>query len=111
MIFRREESEETDDYGNELPGDTAVQSVCEAQPRSSVEPARQGEFSDTEWVGFFLPADIAFLNTASAVWIPEVGDFEVDGDALPWRDPHTTRQEYVQVNLNRTAGAEDDVAS
>lgn len=111
VIFTRSDSAEEDDYGNLIPAEGAVETVCEAQPRASVEPALAGEVSDSDWVGFFLPPDASYLNTASAVWIPELGEFEVVGMPPPWRNPRTQQASFVEASLKRTAGAEDDLGS
>lgn len=110
VIITREETGTVDDYGNEIPTEGTVETVCEAQPRASVEPENMAQLSDEDWTLFFLPADAPNLNTAAAVWIPGLAEFEVVGAPLPWRNPRTRREHYVHVNARRTAGAEDAVS-
>lgn len=94
-----------DAYGDPIMDDVSIGTVCEAQPRSSVEP--QGNFSSEAWVGFFLPGQAELLNSAGAVSIPGLGSFEVDG--RPWmrRNPRTGASVYLRANLKRTAGPEE----
>lgn len=110
VIITRSETGGEDEYGNEIPVEGAIETVCEAQPRSAVEPDNAGELSDEDWTAFFLPADAAYLNTASAVWIPGEGEFEVLGRPPNWRNPRTQTHKYLQANLKRTAGAEDELS-
>lgn len=110
VLLVRSATGTTDDYGNVIPSEGTVQTVCEAQPRSAVEPELASELSDEDWAAFFLPADAAYLNAASGVWIPELGEFEVIGRPPNWRNPRTEDFKYVQANLKRTAGAEDELS-
>ena len=110
VVLTRSTTGAEDTYGNLLPDEGAVETVCEAQPRRSVEPESEAELSDEDWTGFFFPADASYLNGASAVWIPELGEFEVVGMPLGWRSAWTQQDRYVQANLKRTAGPEDELS-
>ncbi len=110
VIITRSNTGTVDDYGNEIPTEGTVETVCEAQPRSSVEPENMGQLSDEDWTLFFLPADKSYINTASAVWVPDLAEFEVVGAPLPWRNPRTQVESHVHVNVRRTAGSEDGIS-
>lgn len=110
VIVTRTESGTTDPYGNEIPNEGAIETVCEAQPRSSVEPENQAELSEEDWTLFFLPADIGLVSTADAIWIPDLFECEVVGAPMPWRNPRTRQEHYLHVNVRRVAGAEDAVS-
>lgn len=106
VIVTRDETGATDDYGNAVPVEGAIETVCEAQPRSSVEPENYGELSEEDWTLFMLPADIGFVTNADAIWVPGLAEFEVNGAPMPRRHPRTGQEHHMRVNVRRTAGAE-----
>ena len=110
LIVTRDDSGEEDEYGNQIPTEGAVETVCEAQPRRALEPENMADLSDEDFAGFFLPVDAGYLNAASAVWIPELGEFEVEGLPANWRNPRTQDYRFLHVNLRRTAGPEDELS-
>ena len=79
-ILSRTAGTATDIYGNPTQGTTSTTVLCEVQQERRSEPGDQGEFSVTEWVGFF-PSGTA-LDTGDAVVVANLGTFEVVGD--PW---------------------------
>lgn len=88
-----------------MPGETELPAVCEIQQRRREEQGDQGEVSDAEWVGFFLPGTP--LDTGDSVEVPGEGVFELVG--APWhaRNLRTQQESHVEATLRRTAGAED----
>jgi hypothetical protein len=106
-ILTRSESGSKDIYGDPDKTPDSVDTVCEMQPRSAVEPENAGDLSDEDWVGWFFPADHASLNSASAVAVPGLGTFEVAGSPAIWHDSITQQDDHIQVNLRRTAGPAD----
>lgn len=111
VIFYESDSEEIDEAGNAIEDETAIETVGEIQPRRTDEPTGHPDIADTDWVGYFLPDDIPYLTAASLVWVPGSGEFEVVGDPLVWRNPRRRQLTFCEVNLNRTAGPEDDLGS
>lgn len=110
LIQTRDETGATDPYGNAVPVEGAIETVCEAQPRASVEPENMAELSDEDWTLFMLPADVDLIDTGDAVWIPGLAEFEVVGAPMPWRHPRTQADHHMRVNVRRTAGAEDPIS-
>lgn len=107
---RTESTTSIDKAGDPLKDVDDVETVCEVQPRSAIEP-QNNDLSEEDYVGFFFPADHASLNSASAVWIPDLGTFEVVGKPPVWRNPRTRADQFVQANLRRTAGPDDSTGS
>lgn len=110
-ITHRTTSEKRDRYGNEIPTETLVDTVCEVQEsrlslagRSS-EPETEGEMSDTHWTGLF-PTGTP-LSTADTVRVEDIGDFEVAGEPWHARNPRTQTIDFVEVPLRRTVGGEE----
>lgn len=96
-----------DEYGNPIPAETTVQTVCELQQteRAAVnEPAGRGELSDTHWL-LILPAGTQ-IDTSDAI-IADSRRFELIGDPWPVRNPRTGSESHVQATVRRTAGADD----
>lgn len=106
-IIRRTTSGTLDADGNDVPGETEVQTVCCLQQARREEPAGQGEVSDTEWRVY-----LAFnesVHTGDAI---EVGgeSFEVVGE--PWRAQDGSEDMWhLEVTVRRTAGSSDEVGS
>jgi hypothetical protein len=92
-------------YGHETTAPTSVETVCEVQQRQRSEAADQGELSETDWHGFFLPTES--MNGASSVEVPGLGTFEFVGDPWKVRDPETQAESHWEASLTRTAGPED----
>lgn len=104
-ITRRSESDDTDDFGNEIPTETVTQSVCEVQQQRREEPGDEGELSDTTWVGFFLPTEV--LNSGDSVSVEGIGSFELVGDPWTARWPDAQVDSHVEATLRRTEGPAD----
>lgn len=104
VIVYRSESGDTDDYGNDLPTETRVDSVCEVQQVRRDEPGDQGETSDTRWDGFFLPG--TDLRTADAVEVEGIGTFELVGD--PWEaDSGSSGVHHAEASLRLVRGSDE----
>lgn len=106
-ITRRSQSGTTDDYGNDIPAETTVETVCELQQRdrrADSEPDLAGELSDTLWL-LVLPAETD-IDTGDVVEVDGLV-YEMFGD--PWlaRNPRTGEESHVECTLRRTASAED----
>jgi hypothetical protein len=101
----RSESGVEDDYGNDVPTETTVETVCELQKqirRSSEEPEGQGEISDTLWA-LFLPAGTD-VDTSDVVEVD--GEmYEMVGEPWPVRHPITGVESHVEASVRRVAGA------
>jgi hypothetical protein len=104
-IFRRSPSGSSDDYGNAIKTETAVETLCEIQQRSRDERDDQGELSDTLWNAYF-PAGTA-LRTGDEVRVDGIGYFELVGDPWPARNPRTQAESHLEATLRRTAGDEE----
>jgi hypothetical protein len=106
-ITRRSESGTIDDYGNDIPDEETVETVCELQQRTRLtdgEPAGQGELSDTRWL-LVLPAGTD-IRTGDTVEV-DGQVYEMFGDPWPARNPRTQEESHVECNLRRTAGTGD----
>jgi hypothetical protein len=102
QVVRRSASETTDAYGNEILGESIVETVCEIQQQRTGE--QDDAVAQTDWVGFFLPGES--LDSGDAVLL-DMSEFEVIGDPWPVRDPFTQTESHVEARLKRTAGSED----
>lgn len=108
QIVRRTPSGLEDDYGNEIPGETVVSTVCEFQklPRSSdQEDASRNELAESRWNVFF-PAGTD-VDSGDALIIGGT-EYEVDGDPWDARNPLTDQVSHVELMAKRVAGADDD---
>lgn len=94
----------TDDYGNAIGTDEAIETVCEIQQRARTEPAGAGELSVTEWLAIF-PAGVD-LRTGDAV-VVDGAVYELIGDPWAARNPRTQAESHIEATLRRTAGDED----
>ncbi len=105
VITRRQDSDTDDDYGNEIPDEDLVDTVCELQQRRRDEPDDQGETSDTTWALFLLPDTL--IGTADTITVDDV-EYELIG--APWeaRNPRTQVVTHLEATVRRTAGAPDD---
>jgi hypothetical protein len=105
LLILREFSASTDDYGNEVPTERGVETVCEIQQRLRQEPGQPGDLSETTWDGFF-PAGTK-LNSGDAVSVDGLGGFEVIADPWAARNPRTQIESHLEATLKRTRGPED----
>lgn len=103
-MTHKSESNETDDYGNEIPKAAETTTVCEIQQQQRSETASEGELSDTRWLGFF-PADTE-LDTGDVVATDGIGTLELIGAPWPVRDPEDQTVSHLEATLRRTAGPE-----
>lgn len=108
IIYHRESSGAIDEAGDEVDTEAAVETVANLQPRRTNERPTHPDIAESDWIGYFLPADIAYLNSASSVWAEGLGEYEVMGQPFAWDHP---RQSYVEANLRRIAGADDSSSS
>ena len=107
QLVRRGPSGSEDDYGNEIPGETVVSTVCEfqAQPsRSDAEDAGHNQLSTSKW-DVFLPVGTD-VTSGDALMLDGV-EYEVDGEAWAVRNPLTRRMSHVECTVVRVAGSED----
>lgn len=110
-ITRRSPSGEKDEYGNDVPDETLVETVGELQQRQTQgndEPAGQGELSDTQWL-LILPAGTAIRTGDSVTVDGEV--YELVGDPWHVRNPRTRTESHVECAVRRTASTDDEVGS
>lgn len=99
-ILSRTAGTAMDVYGNiaQTSGTTAVD--CEIQQIRRSEPGEAGEFSVTEWVGFF-PTGTA-LDTGDQVVVASMGTFEVVGD--PWdANSGSSAVHHLEATLKKAA--------
>ena len=104
-IIRRSESGSTDRYGNDIPSEDLIPSVCEVQQQRRTEDRERGEASEADWLGIF-PAGTD-LDTGDAVEVDGLGTFEMVGAPWPARNPRTQAESHVEATLRMTAGAGD----
>jgi hypothetical protein len=103
-VIQRSPSGGSDDYGNIVPTETELDTVCELQQRRRDEPDAAGELSDTDWVAFF-PAGTD-INTGDALVVSGV-EYEVVGDPWHARNPRTRVAGHVEVSLKKTGGRDE----
>ena len=108
ILSRRLPTGSEDAYGNVVPNEQNIETLCEIQQRRRDEPDAQGEFSDTEWLGFFLPADS--VHTGDVVTV-DSEEYEVVGEPWRARNPRTKATQHTEATLRRTAGDMDEVGS
>ena len=106
VVTSRSASEDTDELGNEKPGESSVETVCYVEQKRRDEDERGGEVSQTEWLGLF-PTGTA-LDTAAAVWVEDLGTFELVGAPWPVKNPRTQVVSHLEATLSRIAGAHDE---
>lgn len=102
QIVQRSASGDTDELGNEIPGETVVETVIELQQRRADE--HDDAVSDTDWVAFFLPTEDVRSGDAVVV---DGYKYEVVGDPWEARNPRTQASSHIEAGLRRTAGPED----
>lgn len=106
-IVRRSASSATDEYGNEIPDETEISTVCELQQErhlSDAEPANQGELSDTKWLLVLTTGTV--IRTGDVV-IVNGERYEMFGDPWHARNPRTGAESHVEATVRRTASSED----
>lgn len=103
VLLRRDVSG-TDDYGNDTTTDTAIETVCEIQPRRANEDDRTEEVSEDDYVAWFLPTED--LTTADAL-VVDGATYEFVGHPPTWRNPRTQAEAFTEAYVRRIAGAED----
>jgi len=101
-IVRRSASGVEDDYGNEIPAETSIQTVCEFQQKARGE--EDENLASTQYM-LFLPAGTDI--DAGDVVVIEGLEYQMAGD--PWfaRDPESQTNSHVEATLVRTSGSED----
>lgn len=104
-IVHSSTSDDTDAYGNPVPGETVTDVACELQQVQRTEPAGHGELSRTDWL-LILPAS-TLLATGDQVLVDGEA-YEVTGDPWRARNPRTGLEHHVEATLRRTAGADDE---
>jgi hypothetical protein len=92
----------TDELGNVIQTDDAVETVVELQQRRTDE--HDNTVSDTDWVAFFLPTED--VRSGDAVLVDGF-KYEVVGDPWEARNPRTQAASHIEAGLRRTAGSED----
>lgn len=101
-ILRRTAGTTLDTYGEATQGTTTFGTIaCDVQQVRTSEPGEAGEFSVSEWWGFF-PSGTG-LDTGDAVVHPTKGTFEVTGE--PYDADQSQSVGHMQATLKRTAGA------
>lgn len=102
-LILRDLSGTVDDYGNPVPSERTITTVCELQQRQRTEPGDQGEVSDTTWL-LVLPAGTT-IDTGDAVEV--AGErYELVGAPWPARNPRTGLESHVEATVRRTAGGQ-----
>lgn len=100
VIASRTAGTTLDAYGNSLAGTTLGTVSCEIQQVRRSEPGEQGEFSVTEWTGFFPSGTV--VDTSDLVTESSLGTFEVIGD--PWdANLGSAAVNHVETSLKKAA--------
>lgn len=107
-IISRTSDGTTDEFGNDIPGETLTLTVGELQQRSRDEPAMAGEITASEWL-LVLPAGIG-IRTGDVVEVDN-GRYEVTGSPWHARNPRTQLESHVEATLRQTAGTDDVTGS
>jgi hypothetical protein len=100
-IVHRLPGEDRDEYGNRIPKENSVDTVCELQqqPGASFRSESEDQVSDTRWV-LFLPAG---TDVAAADTVTIDGDgYELLGDPWPVRNPRTGVPSHIEAPVKRT---------
>jgi hypothetical protein len=100
-VIQRSPSGGSDDYGNIVPTETELDTVCELQQRRRDEPSDQGELSDTVWDAFFLPTEDVRTDDALVV---DGGLYEFVGDPWTVRNPRTAADSHIEATARRAGG-------
>lgn len=100
-IVKRQPDGTVDEYGNDVPVETLVETHCEIQQRQSLEPVGQGELGITTWDVFFQ-ADEDFGQGDALIVHDEI--YEAIGPPWQVRNSRTQTASHVQATVRRTAG-------
>ena len=92
-----------DQFGNDVPTETLVETTGELQQTRRDEPVTEGELAVTTW-DLFLPAGTP-LATGDAI-IASGALYEVISDAWAVRNPRTGTQSHVEATLRRVGDEE-----
>jgi hypothetical protein len=103
-VTRHLEGDDHDAYGDEIPDDVEVATVCELQGQSGYREESEGVVSDTRW-NLFLPAGTE-ISSGDTVTVDGCA-YEVEGDPWPARNPRTHEQSHVEAVVRRTAAPAD----
>jgi len=106
QIVRRGPSGVEDRYGNEIPTENTVSTVCELQAvaqRSGNEPNGYNELSRTKWTIFFPVG--TYVDSADTV-VVDGEEYELDGDPWPVRNPRTQAASHVEASLIRVSSSD-----
>lgn len=108
VILAHLSTDEVDEAGDAIDEEVSIETVAYLEPKSADEPTGHADISVSDWVGFFFPADIEHLTSASVIWAPALGEYEVVGKPGTFSDP-TTQQGavYVLADLRQVAGPAD----
>lgn len=106
QVVRRGPSAE-DDYGNEIPSETVVSTVCEFQAATSsadAEDRSQNNLAEGKFDVFFpVGTDV----TSGDALILDGVEYEIDGEPWVARNPSTGVLSHVEAQVVRVAGSED----
>jgi hypothetical protein len=106
-IIRRTTSGTLDADGNDVPGETEVQTVCAIQQNSRTEHDGDGEVPDATWI-VFLPFSKSLHSGDAIVVAGEI--YEVVGE--PARPQNGSEDMWhIEATVRRTAGTSDEVGS
>jgi hypothetical protein len=101
-IIRRTTSVDRDEYGDEIRDETAVATTCEIQQAVSSEAG--DEVASTTY-RVFLPATTVIDQDDSIV--VDGHTYELLGNPDLVRNPQTKSDSHIEVDVRRTAGADD----
>lgn len=101
IIVRTLETGTTDDYGNLVPDEDAIDTVCELQQQGRSEPT--DDLSVTNWLLILPPG--TRLRTDDYV-IVDSERYELVGDPWVVRSPRTQQEAHVEATVKR-AGTEE----
>lgn len=107
-LLQRSEGETEDDYGNPIPVETAVETVCEIQQQQRFEREDADELAESRWL-LILPIEQS-VNTGDAV-VVDGETYELVGDPWRVRNPRTGIHSHIEATVRRTSGPGDEVGS
>jgi hypothetical protein len=105
-LVQRSPGVSKDAYGNDIPAETVVETVCELQQRQRREPDAYGDLSDSLWL-LILPAGTQ-ARTGDAVMV-DGQDYELVGKPWDVRHPRTGVMSHVEATVRITSTSDDDV--
>lgn len=106
LITHRSPSETPDEYGDKVPAETTVETVCELQAQQGIRTGSESEdqVSDNR-LKLFLPAGTE-IGAADTVTI-DGEDYEVSGEPWQARNPISQTFSHVEAAVYRTAALGD----